>query len=96
MDSRYFNYHIHPLNQLDAPKCDGCGHREQECWNTCKQEKGEGNERGYCGKCDSFAGARGACCKLNDFGDPEECSLAKPSSFLYTTYHMCVLVPGTF
>ena len=84
----------HLLDQLDIPICDGCGSRNQECWETCQDENGEGNERGFCEKCNSYVGTKGACCMLNDPDDPEECRAVPESSFLYTTYHMCVLVPG--
>ena len=79
---------------MDIPICDGCGSRNQECWETCQEENGEGNERGFCEKCNSYTGTKGACCMLNNPGDPEECQAVPESSFLYTTYHMCVLVPG--
>ena len=84
----------HLLDQLDIPICEGCGSREQECWETCQEENGDGNERGFCEKCNSYVGTKGACCMLNNPGDPEECQAVPESSFLYTTYHMCVLVPG--
>ena len=85
---------FHGLDQLDIPVCEGCGEREQECWSTCADEKGTGNERGFCDKCNSHVGAKGACCMFNNPGDPEECLTVPESSFKYTTYHMCVLVPG--
>ena len=91
------NWHYcHLLDQLDIPKCDGCGSREQECLSICEEENGEGNATGYCEKCNSYVGTKGACCMLNDPDAPEECLAVPESSFLYTTYHMCVLVPGNF
>ena len=84
----------HISDQLDIPICEGCGSRDQECWEICQEENGEGNERGFCEKCNSYTGTKGACCRLNSPGDPEECLAVPESSFLYTTYHMCVLVPG--
>jgi len=83
-------------DQLDIPICDGCGSRNQECWETCQEEKGEGNERGFCEKCNSYIGTKGACCMLNDPDAPEECQAVPEKSFSYTTYHMCVLVPDDY
>ena len=91
---RQFTYLFLSSDQLDIPICEGCGAREQECWLTCQDEKGAGNERGFCEKCNSHIGTKGACCMLNNPDDPEECQAVPESSFLYTTYHMCVLVPG--
>ena len=68
-----------------------------ECWNACTDEKGAGNAAGYCNKCNSVNGPygqRGACCKFNADGDPQECKNVPESSFYYHGYHMCVLVPG--
>ena len=48
----------HLLDQLDIPICDGCGSRNQECWETCQEENGDGNERGFCEKCNSYVGVR--------------------------------------
>ena len=86
----------HVLDQLDIPICDGCGTRDQECWEICQEENGVGNESGFCEKCNSYIGTKGACCMLNNQDNPEECLAVPESSFLYTTYHMCVLVPGNF
>ena len=89
------NWHnCHLLDQLDIPICEGCGSRNQECTETCQEENGEGNEKGFCEKCNSYIGTKGACCMLNDPDAPEECQAVPETSFLYTTYHMCVLVPG--
>ena len=67
-----------------------------ECWNTCTDEKGDGNAAGYCNKCNSMTGKRGACCKLNAENDPEECKSVPESSFHYHGYHMCVLTSGKY
>ena len=75
-------------NHLDAPKCTGCGDRPQECWTTC------GANRGYCGKCDSESGKKGACCMRDDLDDPQECKNVQSKSSKYTGYHTCVLEPG--
>ena len=68
--------------------CTNCGTRDMECWGTCNEQAG------YCNQCDSKSGKKGACCKLDESSDPQECQDVPTSSFYYQSYHMCVLVPG--
>jgi hypothetical protein len=80
------------LSGLGAPLCTGCGSRPLECWSACS------STRGYCSNCDTAAGARGACCRINhpgvhDADDPSECHATSIGHFLYTGYHTCVVVP---
>lgn len=72
----------------EVPLCTGCGDRANECWNTC-------GGRGYCDKCNSAQGTRGACCRQEYMSDPEECKAVPKSSFTVNNYHECVLVPET-
>jgi len=85
-----------PALTPNVPKCTNCGPRPKECWKACGQTKG------YCSACDSAGGVRGACCYAGDPSepappatekDPEECDAVDPAQFLYTGYHVCVLVP---
>ena len=64
--------------------------RTNECWGTCE------STAGFCDKCDSESGARGACCKAGDSSDPVECGLVPSGSFSVASadYHQCVIVPG--
>jgi len=81
----------------NVPECTDCGPRPMECWETCGQKKG------YCSACDSASGTRGACCynagdtsapaPPADDMDPHECDTVDPAQFLYTGYHVCVLLP---
>ncbi|CAD7951553.1 unnamed protein product [Amoebophrya sp. A120] len=57
---------------IETPVCSGCGTRPMESWSTC-------NESGYCSKCNSPTGRRGASCRLTKSTkqiaqtDPPEC-----------------------
>merc|ERR1719277_2307654 len=84
-----------PTEGGDVPQCTNCGPRTMECWGIC------GGKKGYCSACDSLGGRRGACCYKGGSSDPpappgdqdpDECNSVDPDQFMYTGYHMCVLI----
>ena len=79
---------------VNEPQCIGCGSRPQECYESCGGRDGGEEWRGYCNKCDSLSGRRGACCMPDTEGDPEECKRVPGESYKYRDWHTCVLVPG--
>lgn len=79
------NLFTHDYATTEETKCEGCGPRAFECWGVC------GEVWGFCSKCDSWSGIKGACCEQNNPDDPDECKDAM-ISFPAIGYHVCVLV----
>jgi len=72
----------------ESPMCDGCADDSPvgDCLAACQ------SKTGYCARCDSPFGTRGACCRKDDANAPSECRGVPEMLFMQADNPQCVLV----